>query len=278
MQKQMIALSGAANTGKSTALREMCRRFLKDGASDIAWVDGKQLSGDQDIAVILTYKNVKIGIYSLGDVWCGPAITEHLDLYKKRGCTLILCASRTRGETCQTINAFSNEYDISWFSEFNNGYIDQDSLWYKILDIIAEFNAWPRTVWKFGCRWNETGTPDDDTKIVFRNCNVAFTVTDKALGIYEGDLIAVADGFKIIAIGMAMTLPASLADFKWSAREHALLDYYMKDDPAACRVKYYWLEENEQIYYPKQGRFCCVNDRDIQLQVNELYDKKSKQP
>ena len=54
----MIALSGAANTGKSTALREMCRRFLKDGASEIDWIDGKQLSDDQDVAVILTYKNV----------------------------------------------------------------------------------------------------------------------------------------------------------------------------------------------------------------------------
>ena len=275
MQKRIIALSGAKDTGKTTALRKICRRFMKEGVSDIEWVDGKTLDDWNEVAVILTFRKVKIGIYSVGDVWCESMITEHINLFKEHGCVLIMCACRTRGETCRAISDSVGDYEVNWFSEFDkDGHMDSDSLWYRILDYIEEYNAWPLPVWKFGCRWNESGLPDADTKEVFRLCNVAFAVSDHVLEIREGDLIAVADGFRVIAIGLAMSLPSSLSDFKWSAREHALLDDYMDDEPTACRVKYYWLDESEQFTYEKQGRFCRANE--IRLQANELFERKSK--
>ena len=128
-----------------------------------------------------------------------------------------------------------------------------------------------KKVWKFGCRWNEEGFPESITKAVFKNCGVVFAYTYQVFDMNEGDLVIVADGQTVIAIGQAITPPAILCKFDWTeTQKKSGLNEYLNDSRIiGCKVKYHWLEEQEKFPYCKQGKFLHASK--IEQEVNNLF-------
>lgn len=152
MEKTIIAVRGAADAGKTTAIRCACAQMLSDGASvesilvspSFEGIDGYLIrdltsqSKEGDIAIILSYCNHKIGICSQGDCGCEKQIRAYLEAFKEVSCDLIICATRTRGRTCETVKAFSadNGYKLEWFSKLSNRYISLEALHAKTMEFL----------------------------------------------------------------------------------------------------------------------------------------------
>ena len=130
-----------------------------------------------------------------------------------------------------------------------------------------------RKVWKFGCRWNEQGFPESETREVFKNFEIAFAYTYQVLDLKEGDLVAIADGQLVVAIGEAVSPPAPLDMFYWNdEQKNGSLGKYLGDGKViGCRVKYHWLTLDKCFHYMKRGQFFHASS--IELKVNSLFEE-----
>lgn len=130
-----------------------------------------------------------------------------------------------------------------------------------------------RKVWKFGCRWDDTGIPQASiADSVFKRYNIVFAYTHAVLDMQKGDLIVLADGNTIIALGEALTPPAEIS--KLNIQAVSLNDqekYFNRVNVIGCSVNYYWLDADQQFEYSKQGRF--IHAVQIESHVNELFRK-----
>src|SRR5580693_7524427 len=98
MKKTVIAISGASNQGKSASIKEIVQRITLRFPS--AFVDYK--INTADVKAIIQIGHVKIGIESQGDP--GSRLGASLQEFIKEGCDIIVCATRTRGETVELVN------------------------------------------------------------------------------------------------------------------------------------------------------------------------------
>jgi hypothetical protein len=67
-----------------------------------------------------------------------------------------------------------------------------------------ELEVRPHTVWKVASRWSEDGNADSSILQLFRRHNIVFVGThqERFRNIKKGDLIAVSDGKKVVALGV----------------------------------------------------------------------------
>ena len=134
-----------------------------------------------------------------------------------------------------------------------------------------------KRVWKFGCRWDETGTPQASiADSMFKKYGVAFAYSHAVLDMRQGDLIVLAEGNTIIAIGEALTPPAEIsklyvphADDEWKKFSDSVNIF-------GCKVKYYWLPVDKQFSYAKRGRF--FHAKQIEQKVNDLFEEFETSP
>ena len=114
MKKTVIAISGASNQGKSASIKEIVQRITLRFPS--AFVDYK--INTADVKAIIQIGHVKIGIESQGDP--GSRLGASLQEFIKEGCDIIVCATRTRGETVELVNEMfaKYHYDIIWTSNY----------------------------------------------------------------------------------------------------------------------------------------------------------------
>jgi len=141
-----------------------------------------------------------------------------------------------------------------------------------------------KTVWKVGCRWSDYGNPDTTIadSVFFKKC-VAFANTHAMLDARAGHLIALADGYNVIAIGEIVSAPKRIEELGIIFTDEAerkqffndeMLPYEANDNASnvcGCIVHYYRLEKNECFQYCKRGRFFHATG--IEKHVNELFDK-----
>ena len=121
------------------------------------------------------------------------------------------------------------------------------------------------TVWKVGCRWSKNGNENSKIISVFRRNGLIFVgeQKDEFKKIRKGDLIAIADGYKVVSVAKATCNAVFLKDLNPIIRirgnEWNIID---KD----------WALENAigVILYKKRGS-CC---RAIQIadKVENLYE------
>ena len=109
MKKQIIALYGTANSGKSTTLRKLYDLLIK--AYPKAHIEIIHPVG-VDFTVIIEIDGVLIGIESQGDP--GSRLDDSIKIFKKRGCVIIVCCTRTRGSTVVIVEALRPEFTITW--------------------------------------------------------------------------------------------------------------------------------------------------------------------
>jgi|ERR1035437_6533829 GTPase SAR1 family protein len=109
MNKQVLGLYGTANAGKSTTLRKLYELLTKAyPAAHIEIIHPVRV----DFTVIIEIDGVLIGIESQGDP--GSRLAESIELFKKRGCVIIVCTTRTRGSTVVIVEALQPEFTITW--------------------------------------------------------------------------------------------------------------------------------------------------------------------
>jgi len=112
MQKEVIGLRGIGNTGKSQTIRK-AYDLLKFTHKNVK--EEHESIGKLDIRVVLTINGAKIGIESQGDP--GFRLKKSLSLFVKLQCTVIVCATRTRGQTVNVVERLKPDYELLWLQQ-----------------------------------------------------------------------------------------------------------------------------------------------------------------
>lgn len=106
--KRVFALSGKANSGKSTTVRKLFE-LLRPESSECNIL--RQTS--KEIRAILRIEEVLVGIESKGDV--SDHVEASLKDFAQKRCHVIVCACRTkRGNVVTAVECLRPEYDIEW--------------------------------------------------------------------------------------------------------------------------------------------------------------------
>lgn len=114
MERLLVAVSGAANTGKTTTIKrvyELIEKKYKPTERPLTppfW--------GQEIRYIFTIKGIKIGIVSLGDPSNKPRknLKYFLEYFARKECRIIICACRTKGSTHQAVDHMKQKYRVNW--------------------------------------------------------------------------------------------------------------------------------------------------------------------
>ena len=144
------------------------------------------------------------------------------------------------------------------------------------------------TVWKVGCRWSKNGNENSKIISVFRRNGLIFVgeQKDEFKKIRKGDLIAIADGYKVVSVAKATCNAVFLKDLNPIIRirgnEWNIIDKdWALENAIGVTAKIFDLQEpneslnetsdNQQILYKKRGS-CC---RAIQIadKIEKLYEK-----
>jgi len=116
--KEVIALRGVAGKGKSTTIRKVYNLLL--GKYPNAAVEPAPGRRGIDVKVVITIGEVKIGIESRGDP--GRALPESLDEFVEISCEIIVCTTRSYGDTVIAVeNVKRNGYEVVWFEQEDAG-------------------------------------------------------------------------------------------------------------------------------------------------------------
>lgn len=112
MEKKVIALRGVAKIGKSRTIKRVYDLLKSKYKS--ATREYEKISAT-DVRVVLTINGAKIGIESQGDP--GGRLEESLSLFVKVACTVIICATRTRGQTVDAVDKLQPSYEVVWLQQ-----------------------------------------------------------------------------------------------------------------------------------------------------------------
>ena len=118
-----------------------------------------------------------------------------------------------------------------------------------------------KRVWKVASRWSETGTEESSILDIFRRHNVVFVgkFQERFQQIAVGDLIAISDGMRVVAMGLATTLPQPVTALGIEFTDDDLQSFDYEDHVLGCRVSFSDLSEEEQPNY-QRGTFHSVNE------------------
>jgi hypothetical protein len=108
-------------------------------------------------------------------------------------------------------------------------------------------------VWKVGSRWSETGQKDRSILDIFRQHNVVFVGTQQKRFslIRKGDLIAVSDGKKVVALGEAQTgaLPITDKNLGVTFNSRETDRFWFHESVLGCRISFMDLDPKDHVHY-----------------------------
>jgi len=112
MKKQIIALAGVYDCGKTTTLRMIRDAILQDLGGKI--IGG--YNGQGDIKLIIDIKGFKIGIESQGDPRgrLDASLTEFVSIH----CEVIICACRSYGQTRKRVESYGSSHDLAILDKY----------------------------------------------------------------------------------------------------------------------------------------------------------------
>ncbi|NQZ28324.1 MAG: hypothetical protein HRT55_18660 [Colwellia sp.] len=110
---RILVLCGSANSGKTTTLKQVIRMLeISFSICDIE----HRIESEYDERVIFDVNGKKVGIETQGDP--SSRLRESIPLFVNLNCDLIVCATRTRGQTVKTVIEHASSHDIiSWRSQ-----------------------------------------------------------------------------------------------------------------------------------------------------------------
>lgn len=134
------------------------------------------------------------------------------------------------------------------------------------------------SVWRIGSRWSKKGDETKSLIQVFIKNKVVFCGSDVADedGIKSGDIVAIADGHKIIAVCRAITDQAKVSGnlgFTSTDIENLGNDVF-EIIKHAVRVKVdNIIKLSEPITYNYPATMTLIQDAEVRNKVQEVYDK-----
>lgn len=143
MKKTILAIYGRANEGKSETIKNVCRLILDTFPTAVPSLE--EINYEGDILLTITIGKVKIGIESQGDPKSRIIKEDTLRILADEnsnnrlgGCNIIICATRTGGETVNKVDEIANSfnYNILWLSSFYSSSLNS-----KVLNRIAAENT-----------------------------------------------------------------------------------------------------------------------------------------
>lgn len=131
MRKTILCLYGPERIGKTSSIRRVDEILQSYGAKLV-----KILLDENDICMEYMFRTHKVGILSLGDP--GSEQSNYLNQLANDECEVILCASRSKGATCDAVSQVASKYnyELYWISPL----YEYDSKHPLIVDM-HEFNA-----------------------------------------------------------------------------------------------------------------------------------------
>ncbi len=109
--KELIVLTGVANVGKSMTLNRVLELLREKFPSmkEIAVLRRTRI----EIRVVVEIDGIRVGIDSRGDR--PEHVKDALDVLLRQRCSIIVCASHTRGGTIDEVRQFSEIHRYSLF-------------------------------------------------------------------------------------------------------------------------------------------------------------------
>ena len=109
--KELIVLTGVANVGKSATLNRVFELLRERFPSmkEIAVLRRTRI----EIRVVVEIDGMRVGIDSRGDR--PEHVKDALDVLLRQRCSIIVCASHTRGGTIDEVRQFSETHRYSLF-------------------------------------------------------------------------------------------------------------------------------------------------------------------
>lgn len=127
MNKTIIAVYGGQNEGKSETIKNVCRLILDNFPIAVPSTPKELIDYTTDILIVIKIGSIKIGIESQGDpnsrMFWDNTIEKLADdnLDPQLGsCDIILCATRTRGETMTKVREIAQKY--SYYTIWRSSY------------------------------------------------------------------------------------------------------------------------------------------------------------
>lgn len=111
--KKIIALKGVANVGKSDTIMKVYELLKKRYPN--AKIECRDKIFRIDINVVLIINGVKIGIESKGDP--SSNLPKKLNAFKSADCQVIICATRSKGQTVDAVLKLEPKYDVLWMEQ-----------------------------------------------------------------------------------------------------------------------------------------------------------------
>lgn len=134
------------------------------------------------------------------------------------------------------------------------------------------------SVWKIGSRWSKKGDETKSLIQVFIKNKVVFCGSDVADedGIKSGDIVAIADGHKIIAVCRAITDQAKVSGnlgFTSTDIENLGNDVFESIKHAVGVKVDNIIKLSEPITYNYPATMTLIQDAEVRNKVQEVYDK-----
>lgn len=118
--KNIYALYGRGDIGKTSTIKEVYNLLIKKfGKEIIVETDTNIFSEKGDIRVTVKINGKLMGIESQGDP--DSRLKASLDIFVKVNCDIILCATRTKGTTVDSVKELEPEYKIEWIKKYYFG-------------------------------------------------------------------------------------------------------------------------------------------------------------
>ena len=138
MNKTIIAVHGRANEGKSETIKNVCKIILD--TFPIAKPSKENINYSDDINLIIDINGVRIGIESQGDPNSRMIWKKTVRKLAEEKCDIILCATRTSGETVKTVDKIANDFDYHtlWISSYFSPKLNKSILNLKAANNIIE--------------------------------------------------------------------------------------------------------------------------------------------
>jgi hypothetical protein len=143
IQNTIVTVYGRQKEGKSETIKNVCRDLLNTFPQAILLThDGQPINYGSDILVAIIIGNVKIGIESQGDPGSRSVKEDSLRYLADENfktvsfqsglgdCNIILCASRTGGETVNKVDQIASVYHYRtlWKSSYYTPDINHDAV------------------------------------------------------------------------------------------------------------------------------------------------------
>lgn len=136
MNRTIIAVYGRAREGKSTTVKRVCQMLIANNARAIP--SNSSIDYSLDILVTVQIGNVKIGLESQGDP--KGRMFETVEKLAKDNCDIIVCTTRTHGNTVGNIDKVANGYGYHtlWISSSYSPKLDNVVLNHLAAEHIVE--------------------------------------------------------------------------------------------------------------------------------------------